>query len=217
MECPFAHSESELREQPSLQATGLCYEFARGHCRKGGACNFAHGKHELRSLPAPTQKMVPAKGGACNFAHGKHEFRSVSAASVASAYDQIPQNTGLDPRMMQGMVKQLHELEKMVANMILELQMAGPGHGLQPAPNPGDHVTGSQRFQNGLESMWLWGISTPATLAFQAFQVADNSRFLCSLSRQLMRSTAGHIFGYVSCAHRSPPDFTIQQTTPSRI
>ena len=155
MECPFAHSESELREQPSLQATGLCYEFARGHCRKGGACNFAHGKHELRSLPAPTQKMVPAKGGACNFAHGKHEFRSVSAASVASAYDQIPQNTGLDPRMMQGMVKQLHELEKMVANMILELQMAGPGHGLQPAPNPGDHVTGSQRFQNGLESMWL--------------------------------------------------------------
>ena len=146
MECPFAHSESELREQPSLQATGLCFAFARGHCGKGGACNFAHGKHELRSVPAPTHY----------FAHGKHEFRYVSASS---AYDQIPQNTRQDARMMEGMVQQLHELEKMVANvanMILELQMAAPGHGLQPAPNhPGDHVTGSQRFQNELESMWL--------------------------------------------------------------
>lgn len=144
MECPFAHSESELREQPSLQATGLCYAFARGHCGKGRACNFAHGKHELRSVPAPTHY----------FAHGKHEFKSVSVA--ASACDQIPQNTRVHPRMMQVMVKQLHELEKMVANMILELQMAAPGHGLQPAPNhPGDQVTGSQRLQNGLESIWL--------------------------------------------------------------
>ena len=137
MDCPFAHSESELLEQPSLQATGLCYEFARtGRCRKGRACNFAHGKHELRSV-------LPAR-------------KRASVAPVASPC--TPQNTGLDPRVVQSMVKQLHELEKMVANMMLELQKAGsPGHGLEPAHNNcGEHLkTGTQRFQYKPESMWL--------------------------------------------------------------
>eukprot|EP00435_Cladocopium_sp_Y103_P008181 s650_g2.t1 len=102
MACPFAHSESELCKQPDLQATGLCYEFARsGHCRRGQACHFAHGKHELRSLP-PRAK-----------------------ASVASAG---PQTTKLDS--VQGMVNQLRQLEEMVGRMMLELQIAAaPGHG----------------------------------------------------------------------------------------
>ena len=80
-----------------------------------------------------------------------------SVASVASACGTT-QNTRLDPRIMLGMVKQLHELEKEVAKMVLQLKIAGAlGHGLQPAPNNhGDHVkTGSQRFQNQPQSMWL--------------------------------------------------------------
>ena len=60
MGCPFAHSESELCEKPSLQATGLCYEYAKtGRCRKGQACNFAHGQHELRASPPAKKASVP--------------------------------------------------------------------------------------------------------------------------------------------------------------
>ena len=97
MSCPFAHSESELREQPVLQATGLCYDFARsGHCRRGQACHFAHGQHELRSLPRASQRA------------------SVSLVVAP----QTPQNTNLH-----SMVKQLHQVEEMVGRMMREVQM----------------------------------------------------------------------------------------------
>ena len=50
--CTYAHSWSELREQPNLAATALCTKFKRkGYCAKGAACRFAHGQSELRRLP----------------------------------------------------------------------------------------------------------------------------------------------------------------------
>ena len=50
--CTYAHSWSELREQPNLAATALCTKFKRkGYCAKGAACRFAHGQSELRKLP----------------------------------------------------------------------------------------------------------------------------------------------------------------------
>ena len=51
-DCNFAHSEVELRDQPDLVSTRLCFQFARkGHCKNGEECTFAHGKSELRRLP----------------------------------------------------------------------------------------------------------------------------------------------------------------------
>ena len=51
-DCNFAHSESELREQPDLVATKLCFQFSsKGQCSKGAECTFAHGKKELRQMP----------------------------------------------------------------------------------------------------------------------------------------------------------------------
>ncbi|CAE7204622.1 Zinc finger protein 36, C3H1 type-like 1 [Symbiodinium microadriaticum] len=50
--CTYAHSWSDLREQPNLAATALCTKFKRkGYCAKGAACRFAHGQSELRRLP----------------------------------------------------------------------------------------------------------------------------------------------------------------------
>ena len=94
MSCPFAHSESELREAPSLKATGLCYEFARsGHCRRGEGCHFAHGQHELRSLPT----------------------------QGAPALSFVPQTSQTN---LQSVVKKLHHLEEMVGRMMREVHMA---------------------------------------------------------------------------------------------
>jgi len=51
--CNFAHSDTELREQPDLVATKLCFQFmSKGRCNKGASCTFAHGKKELRQMPA---------------------------------------------------------------------------------------------------------------------------------------------------------------------
>lgn len=47
--CNFAHSDLELREQPNLVATQLCFRFSsKGRCNKGAKCTFAHGREELR-------------------------------------------------------------------------------------------------------------------------------------------------------------------------
>ena len=101
MSCPFAHSESELREAPSLAATGLCYEFARsGYCRNGQGCRFAHGEHELRPLP---RQVAPALQG-------------------APAYSFLPQRT--QNIHCQSMVEKLHHLEEMVERVRREVHTA---------------------------------------------------------------------------------------------
>ncbi|KAF8820904.1 hypothetical protein IE077_000386 [Cardiosporidium cionae] len=47
--CPFAHSEEELRPLPDLQKTKLCSNFILSRkCIAGDTCTFAHGEHELR-------------------------------------------------------------------------------------------------------------------------------------------------------------------------
>eukprot|EP00913_Durusdinium_trenchii_P033970 g31797.t1 len=49
--CNFAHDQRELRAQPDLVATRLCFQFSRkGQCKNGDACKYAHGKSELRRL-----------------------------------------------------------------------------------------------------------------------------------------------------------------------
>ncbi|CAE7528285.1 Zfp36 [Symbiodinium natans] len=74
-ECNFAHDEGELRDQPDLVSTQLCFQFARkGFCKNGEACTFAHGKGELRRLAkagksghaAPDHKKVSKRHGSDN-------------------------------------------------------------------------------------------------------------------------------------------------------
>ena len=64
-DCNFAHSEIELRNQPDLVATRLCFQFSsKGRCKKGDDCKFAHGKAELRSVPKSEKredKLEPMK------------------------------------------------------------------------------------------------------------------------------------------------------------
>ncbi|CAE7256519.1 Zfp36 [Symbiodinium sp. CCMP2592] len=51
-DCKFAHSVAELKQQPDLVATQLCFQFSRkGRCKNGEACKFAHGRSELRRFP----------------------------------------------------------------------------------------------------------------------------------------------------------------------
>lgn len=49
--CTFAHSRAELRPQPDLYRTGICFKYLRrGMCDAGDLCNYAHGLEELRPL-----------------------------------------------------------------------------------------------------------------------------------------------------------------------
>jgi len=82
-DCPFAHSDDELRDKPNLYKTKLCDAFLQGQCNKGEECSFAHGEEELRSTPDLfktaicnlwTQGKCTA-GESCRFAHGYDDLR----------------------------------------------------------------------------------------------------------------------------------------------
>mmetsp|Transcript_55682 Transcript_55682/g.88412 ORF Transcript_55682/g.88412 Transcript_55682/m.88412 type:complete len:177 (-) Transcript_55682:47-577(-) len=149
MACPFAHSESELCPKPSLQATGLCYQFANtGRCSKGQACNFAHGWHELRSVET---KKAPVP-----------QLSQVSEASPCAQTTRL----GEELLMQFTMVDRLRQLEEMLTKTSLDIarvQMASPrGHSLHALPNNRSDPQGSresQRFhvmsQSGPRSFWL--------------------------------------------------------------
>ena len=82
-DCPFAHSDDEIRDKPNLFKTKLCDAFLQGQCNKGEECSFAHGEEELRSTPDLfktaicnlwTQGKCTA-GEVCRFAHGYDDLR----------------------------------------------------------------------------------------------------------------------------------------------
>jgi len=83
-DCPFAHSEDEIREKPNLEKTKLCPQFLEeGKCNKGNRCAFAHGEEELRSTPDLFKTAICnlwsqgkcTSGERCRFAHGPKDLR----------------------------------------------------------------------------------------------------------------------------------------------
>jgi len=57
--CTFAHASHDLKKQPNLVKTSLCFKHLRfASCLKGARCPYAHGAHELRVPPPPH----PAEG-----------------------------------------------------------------------------------------------------------------------------------------------------------
>jgi len=57
--CTFAHGRKELREQPNLFRTELCFEFmSTGTCYHGAACKYAHNEREIRASMVTPQVHV---------------------------------------------------------------------------------------------------------------------------------------------------------------
>ncbi|EER06827.1 conserved hypothetical protein [Perkinsus marinus ATCC 50983] len=106
--CFFAHSTSELQQQPNLKKTSLCRLYRQGKCNKGAACTYAHSAAELRA----TEKTVMciwwlsghcSHGSKCRFAHGEAELRSPpkSDSTVSSVAESSPRSevSQFDSRM----------------------------------------------------------------------------------------------------------------------
>jgi len=84
LDCRYAHSKAELRQQPNLEKTKLCKQFVQeGFCSTGEKCFFAHGEHELRVTEGIYKTQMChffergrcLKGDRCNHAHGKEDLR----------------------------------------------------------------------------------------------------------------------------------------------
>ena len=94
-DCNFAHTDLELRDQPDLVSTRLCFQFARkGMCKHGEACTFAHGRSELRRLPK-TGKIERGSAEPKKVSHqiGHGQETPLNIASLA-ALSSVASTTG---------------------------------------------------------------------------------------------------------------------------
>ncbi|KAH6826794.1 CCCH-type zinc finger family protein [Perilla frutescens var. hirtella] len=82
-ECPFAHpgEKARRRDPRKYHYSGTaCPDFRKGNCRKGDACEFAHGVFECWLHPAryrtqPCKDAMACKRRVCFFAHSPDQLR----------------------------------------------------------------------------------------------------------------------------------------------
>ncbi|XP_022756445.1 zinc finger CCCH domain-containing protein 20-like [Durio zibethinus] len=94
-ECPYAHpgEKARRRDPRKYHYSGTaCPDFRKGNCRKGDACEFAHGVFECWLHPA-RYRTQPCKDGpdcrrrVCFFAHTPDQLRVVNSVD---SYDGAP-------------------------------------------------------------------------------------------------------------------------------
>ncbi|KAJ1421040.1 Zinc finger, CCCH-type [Sesbania bispinosa] len=102
-ECPYAHpgEKARRRDPRKFHYSGTaCPDFRKGNCKKGDACEFAHGVFECWLHPA-RYRTQPCKDGTscrrrvCFFAHTPEQLRLVPqqsprSANSADSYDGSP-------------------------------------------------------------------------------------------------------------------------------
>lgn len=98
-------------DDPEKKKTKLCRHFARGFCRFGAKCAFAHGEPELRfdmerSTFYKTEvcRFWPGScknGAKCRWAHGDHELRPSTPTSSPAPLQSALSNDGGNMHRMQ--------------------------------------------------------------------------------------------------------------------
>lgn len=132
--------------------TELCKFYARGRCRNGPTCAFAHGAGELRSrpdlfktimCPAVRQRQECPRGSVCTYAHHAGELRQgpVPKATGAEPFQQ-PDYTEGCAEMIRALNVELASLREQVrllrlAGADLSLGISGEG-----APSGGQQRQG---------------------------------------------------------------------------
>ncbi|CAB4288335.1 unnamed protein product [Prunus armeniaca] len=105
-ECPYAHpgEKARRRDPRKYHYSGTaCPDFRKGHCKKGDACEFAHGVFECWLHPAryrtqPCKDGTSCKRRVCFFAHTPEQLRVLpqqsprgsNSLSTAESYDGSP-------------------------------------------------------------------------------------------------------------------------------
>eukprot|EP00746_Dinoflagellata_sp_MGD_P020902 gnl/MRDRNA2_/MRDRNA2_148740_c0_seq1.p1 gnl/MRDRNA2_/MRDRNA2_148740_c0~~gnl/MRDRNA2_/MRDRNA2_148740_c0_seq1.p1 ORF type:complete len:467 (+),score=105.70 gnl/MRDRNA2_/MRDRNA2_148740_c0_seq1:70-1470(+) len=62
-DCKYAHSQNELRSTDFCYKTTMCIWYSVGKCRNATNCRFAHGKEELRGIPAEQEMQEKLQAG----------------------------------------------------------------------------------------------------------------------------------------------------------
>lgn len=100
--CNFAHGRKELREQPILFKTEMCFDFTNyGTCRRGAACQYAHGRCELREMAAaplaPAKAARPLTEGRVQAVNKPRSPVQTPSQSTSCCWAEAPQTISHEP------------------------------------------------------------------------------------------------------------------------
>lgn len=127
-ECPFAHpgEKARRRDPRKFHYSGTaCPDFRRGSCRKGDACEYAHGVFECWLHPA-RYRTQPCKDGmacrrrVCFFAHSPDQLRVLSprAESISSPVESPPMSPTVNEMVASFRQLQLNKVNSMPGSWV---------------------------------------------------------------------------------------------------
>ena len=118
-ECPYAHpgEKARRRDPRRFHYSGTaCPDFRKGHCKRGDACEFAHGVFECWLHPAryrtqPCKDGVACRRRVCFFAHTADQLRLLPASSSLSPPPSPPSPSPRLSRSVGDVVASLRSLQ----------------------------------------------------------------------------------------------------------
>lgn len=157
-ECPYAHpgEKARRRDPRKYHYSGTsCPDFRKGQCKKGDACEYAHGVFECWLHPA-RYRTQPCKDGThcrrrvCFFAHTPEQLRVLphnSPRSHNESSDGSPGRLGFEsfsssppldspPMTPRGLAESMRNMQiGMVRGGMRSMQMGSPGFGSPRSPS----------------------------------------------------------------------------------
>ncbi|MQL72367.1 hypothetical protein Taro_004700 [Colocasia esculenta] len=103
-ECPYAHPGEKARRRDPRRfrySGAACPEFRKGGCRRGDACEFAHGVfecwlHPTRYRTQPCKDGTGCRRRVCFFAHTPEQLRVVPGSPPPPQQQQSPRTPAAD-------------------------------------------------------------------------------------------------------------------------
>ncbi|KAL6952569.1 hypothetical protein U1Q18_018080 [Sarracenia purpurea var. burkii] len=181
-ECPFAHPGEKARRRDPRKfhySGAACPDFRKGNCKKGDACDFAHGVFECWLHPA-RYRTQPCKDGpscrrrVCFFAHSPDQLRILSPTTSGSteSYDGSPHRVFIDG-----------SCAKALAFMSSPESASPPSESPPLSPMPNSLCRSLRHLQlNKVKSMpSSWGLHQVGSPGLVASRMTNTRPALCSL------------------------------------
>lgn len=194
-----AGSDSEHLADDILGRTKLCKFYARGRCKRGLACTFAHSNEELETLPDFTKTQLCIdffrggqcqRGITCRFAHSTQEIRkptiprkkSSGAGNLRSEALVEALCTGEEKQQLEAAQAQIMRLQLQLQTMTMQAKSAG-GAPAETASGPNHEA---QKHRSTVQTLKL--LSRGGVLS-EGAEESDDGLGSCSEQASSLQST----------------------------
>ena len=182
-ECPFVHpGENARRRDPRRYHYSCvpCPDFRKGSCRRGDACEYAHGVFECWLHPAQYRTRLCKDGTdcarrVCFFAHKTHELRPLYVSSGSSITSPRDVTTMSPPPGPGSPSSSLMMSSFSLSNNAVVQVNHGTTPCLSPSSSPANSLSGAWSSSSNLPPLHLPGMSLHASRLRSALNARDLS------------------------------------------